>query len=480
MKPSDLVKYEREFGLKASLYHFVQMAFPHVETGETFVGSWHIKEICKHLEAAWRGEIRQLGICVPPGCMKSLVTSVMFPVWCWIRNPSIRFAVIGYDEGLTATRDGGKVIKLLKSDWFKERWSDRVMIPIDPASGNVKNSGGGFRFATSIGGAYTGQHVHFEIVDDPTKPQDLSKAKLEAVQTWRTRTAPTRLIPAKPGKPGARIYIMQRLHEDDAIGHAEKEEGWTFLRLPMKYEADNPCRTAWGGDIRTEEGDLLWPDRFDAEEVNKRTRIMGSKNTAAQFQQRPVPDGGLVFNRSSFKFYDVLPGKMDQLIMSVDATFKGVDTADFVCIQVWGRKGGEFFLVDMAHDRMSFTETIAAIRAMSRKYPLARAKLIEDKANGPAIIDTLKKEVPGIIAVNPEGGKEARANAVEPYFAAGNVHFPNPLNFTWVDDLVAELLGFPFARHDDMVDTLTQALLHFRMKANRFVDAMRRLKGKVD
>lgn len=487
MKGLNVVALEREIGMRGSLHDFVAMAFPHVETGETFVDNWHIEEICTHLEATWRGELRKVGFCIPPGCMKSLIVSVLFPVWVWIRDPSKRFSVIGYDEGLTATRDGGKVIKLIKSDWFKARWSDRVSVPTDPATGNVKTQGGGFRFATSIGGGYTGQHVHFEIVDDPIKPQDLTKAKLDAVQTWRTRVAPTRLIPPKPGQAGARIYIMQRLHEDDAIGYAEREEGWTFVVFPMRL-AGPPCVTQWGGDRRTEEGDLLWPERFDAEEVDSRAKILGPKNTAAQFQQRPVPDGGLIFNSDTFQFYTVAPAKFEQVLMSVDATFKGADTSDFVCIQVWGRKGGSFYLLDMVHARLSFTGTIEAIKRMVRKWPQARTKLIEDKANGPAIIDTLAKEIAGIIPVNPEGGKEARANAVEPYFSAKNVWFPEPAGAVtktgeapapcpWVDTLVAELLGFPFARNDDAVDACTQALLHFRQKANHFIEAMRKLKA---
>lgn len=473
-----------------SFHEFVKMAFGIIEPGEKYVDGWHVGEVCKHLEAVWKGECRKLCICIPPGHMKSLIVSVLFPVWCWIRDPSLRFAVIGYDAELTGGRDGGKAAALVQSPWFKARWGDRVMIPTDPAMTNIKTQLGGFRFASSIKGKFTGRHVHFLIVDDPVKPQDISKTTLEEVKTWRTRTAPTRLLPVKDGEPGGQIYIMQRLHEDDAVGLAEKEGEWTILRLPAEFSVAEACVTPWGGDDRRDDGDLLWPERFTAKHVANLKKALGSRNSAAQLQQRPTPEGGAVFRRETFKFYKVAPAKFDQVVISIDATFKGADTSDFVAMGVWGRKGGEFFLLDMVWQRMSFTATIAAIRALCRKWPRARAKLIEDKANGPAIIDTLGKEISGIVAVNPEGGKEARANAVEPYFEAGNVYFPDPegavtqpekggqpVRYEWVDNLMNELTGFPFAAHDDGVDQLSQALIYFRAKSSRFVEAMQKLKG---
>jgi predicted phage terminase large subunit-like protein len=487
----DPVALQRAIGLKASFYEFVKMAFTHAETGVEYVDGWHVEEMCNHLEACWRGDIRKLAIAIPPGCMKSLVTSVLFPVWCWIRDPSIRFSAISYDADLTGGRDGGKVVKLIKSEWFQDRWGSRVVLPTDPGTAMIKTSRGGFRMSTSIRGKYTGQHVHFEVVDDPIKPSALSKTMLDEVSAWRTGTAETRILPPKPGKPGARIYIMQRLHEDDLIGQIEKDPAWTILRFPMYFEADNPCTTKWGGDRRTEEGELLWPERFDAEFIRERARVMRPQQVAAQLQQRPTPDGGLIFNADTFQTYRTAPAKMDQVVLSIDATFKGAETSDFVCIQVWGKKGADFYLLDMTWKRLSFTQTIDAIRAMTRKWPQARAKLIEDKANGPAIIDTLRKEISGIIPVNPEGGKEARANAVEPYFSAGNVYHPDPSGcipnpdrsldpvvYDWVDAHRHELTSFPFAKHDDSVDACTQALLYFRTKGNAFLAAMRALQGR--
>ncbi len=488
----DQVKVDRQLG-KRSLHAFVRMAFHVIEPGEEFVDGLHIAEVCNHLLACHRGEIRQLGVCVPPGCMKSIIVSVLFPVWSWLQDPSTRFAVIGYDGELTGTRDGAKVINLIQSQWFQERWGDILQISSEPAKSNITTQKGGFRYATSVGGGYTGRHVHYELADDLLNAKLLTKAKLDELHVWRTRVAPTRTLPWRPGKPGARIYINQRLHEADAVGQAEEEEAahpgsWTFLRLPMRFDASDPCVTKWGGDWRKEEGELLWPQRFNASLVREREAIMSSQDVAAQFQQRPVPAGGLIFNGETFKFFKRGPSKFDDLLLSVDATFKDAQTSDLVCIGVVGKVGADFYVLDLDWRRMSFTATLDAIRMMVRKWPRVRAKLVEDKANGSAIIDTLKKEISGIIAVNPEGGKEARANAVEPFFAAGNVHFPDPtgaviqpeqsetvVRLEWVDRLKLELLAFPMGKHDDGVDMLSQALLYFRTRKSKWIEAMQKI-----
>lgn len=487
--PVDSVRIERELGIK-SLHAFVRMAFPVIEPGEDFVDGRHLEVVCAHLEACHRGEIRQLGICIPPGCMKSIIVSILFPVWSWLQDASIRFAVIGYDGELTGTRDGGKVIMLIQSEWFQARWG-HLLKDNEPAKSSIQTKKAGFRYATSIGGGYTGRHVHYEIGDDLLNAKNLTKAKIEDLRTFRQRVAPSRLLPSKPGKPGARIYINQRLHEDDAVGQAQREEdanpgSWVFLTLPMHFEAENPCETKWGKDWRTEEGELLWPQRFNASLMVDRKNVMPAQDFAAQYQQRPVPAGGLIFNADSFQYYDVAPARFDEIILSVDAAFKDSKSSDFVCIGVIGRVGAAYYILDVDWRRMSFNATLDAIRMMVKKWPRARAKLIEDKANGPAIIDTLKKEISGIIPVTPEGGKEARANAVEPFFAAGNVYFPNPdiFKWVWINRLKLELLNFPLGKNDDGVDMLSQALLYYRTRSSRWLEAMKKIRkdmnGKKD
>jgi predicted phage terminase large subunit-like protein len=285
-------------------------------------------------------------------------------------------------------------------------------------------------------------------------------------------------------KTSRRVGIMQRLHTEDPAGLAEEEGGWEFLRLPMRYEPKAASYTTIGGDLRTEEGELLWPARFPEEEVRRLEQDMGTRVAAAQLQQRPAPDGGLLFKREWFRSWaapgvappagtwTALPARFDQLIQSWDCSFKDTASSDYVVGQVWGRRAADFFLLDQIRARMNLPATLEAVRAMTRKWPRVTAILIEDKANGPAVISTLQKELSGLVAVNPEGGKEARAAAVTPLFEAGNVWHPDPAAHAWVDEHREELVIFPRGKHDDSVDACTQALLYLHKRRTALAEAM--------
>src|SRR6266404_5616260 len=152
---------------------------------------------------------------------------------------------------------------------------------------------------------------------------------------------------------------------------------------------------------------------------------------------------------------------MDEVLISVDAAFKAAADSDYVVMQVWGKRGADFFLLDQVRDRMDFPTTCRALETLSAKWPMATAKLIEDKANGPALIAQLKSKIPGLIAVEPRGSKEARAAAVSPAIESGNVHLPSPEHAPWVHDFIEECAAFPKGANDDQVDAMTQALDRF-------------------
>lgn len=473
-------RIERELGLRGGLLDFIRMAWPLVEPGVPFQENWHIEEICKVLEAVERGELRRLVINIPPGCMKSLTTSVFWPVWSWIRNPGSRFMYASFDASLTK-RDAGKSLAIIHSQWFKDRWGDRVLVPKEVSVTDYANGSGGFRFSTSVEGKATGRHVDIQVVDDPIKPQDVSKTSLANCKNWWTGTMSTRFRDLKTSR---RVIIMQRLHEEDLAGLCIRE-GYELVRFPMEYEGSAPDPR----DRRTVDGELLWPSHANSDEVATLKRELGSTNAAAQLQQRPVPEGGAVFRREWMRTWRrpedpigeparvALPEQFDTIVQSWDCAFKGTDSSDFVVGRVWGRKGSQFFLLDSVRERMGFGATIEAIRSTTRKWPRAITKLIEDKANGSAVIETLQKEIPGIIAVNPQGGKEARANAVAPLFEAGNVFDPPPETYRWVDQARDERLAFPRGANDDGVDADSQALLYLHQKSSRFAAAMARLRS---
>jgi predicted phage terminase large subunit-like protein len=189
-------------------------------------------------------------------------------------------------------------------------------------------------------------------------------------------------------------------------------------------------------DPRCQAGELLWPARFDAEAVERLKRTLGSYAAAGQLQQRPAPAEGGILKRHWWKLCREMPRQFDELIQSWDCSFKETSSSDYVVGQVWGRIGAGKYLVDQVRRRMDCPTTIQEILRFSERYPKAQTKLIEDKANGPAVIAMLKHHLPGLIAVNPEGGKEARAHAVSPQIEAGNVYLLDPKwRLGWTDSL---------------------------------------------
>jgi predicted phage terminase large subunit-like protein len=436
------------------------------------VDGWHIQEVCKHLEALVKLEFRNLIINIPPGCMKSLLVNVFFPCWAWAEvDPALKWLFASFDDSLVL-RDARRAKDIITSSWYTQLWGDKVQLVKDrtraDSASEYYTTAGGMRFSTTVAGKATGWHSDIQIVDDPIKPRDTkggseaTGVKLEEAREWWQSTMSTRK--ANPST-FRRVVVMQRVHENDLTGVCTapgSEESYVHLRLPMEYEADNPCTTPVGGDKRTEEGELLWPQRFTAKEVeglkNPHTGL-GEWDYAAQCQQRPLPKKGGTFAKTVWKRWTVLPDNLQWLI-SADMRFKEDATSgDFVVIQVWAWEGARFFLVDQFRGKWSFTQTLAAMRLAVASYPQATLRLVENKANGPAIVNMLEAEVAGMVLVEPYGDKVARANAVSPFLEAGNVYLPEDQGeHPWIADFLLEVSKFPRYKFDDQVDAMTQAL----------------------
>lgn len=444
------------------LRHFIAQAWEHVEPGTQYVGNWHIDAICEHLEAVSRHQITRLIINIPPRHMKSLTCAVFWPVWDWINAPHTRFLFSSYAQTLSV-RDNLKARRLIESPWYQANWSDKYSLAADQnQKTRYDTNKGGFRLATSVGGALTGEGGDKVVIDDPISAMDThSEAVRTSTLQWWDEAMSTRL---NDKKTGAFVIIMQRLHEEDLTGHIiARETGWDHLCLPQEYESKHPhpiVSSLGFKDPRKEEGELLWPEREGPKEIEELKRRLGSMAAAGQLQQRPSPAEGGMIKRSWWKFYDELPAKWDKLIMSWDCAFKDSEknNNDFVVGQVWGLVGADAYLVDQVRARMDFPSTVEAVKSLCAKHPQVSAKLIEEKANGAAVIQTLTRKIPGIKAINPEGGKESRVAAVSPFIESGNVFLPNKLGRAWVDDLIEECAKFPAAAHDDQVDSMSQAL----------------------
>lgn len=417
------------------------------------------KLICDKLQEIGDGaKDKRLMIFMPPRHGKSMTITETFPSWYLGKNPDSRILEVSYGDSL-AQRFGKKNkekieefgerlfgIKISKSNASKTDW-------------DIANHIGGM-ISIGIGGSATGHGSDVLIVDDPFKNYEEAMSITIRNKVWNEwqHSLLTRLH-----KGASVIVILTRWHEDDLAGRALNPEfgdpeKWEVIRLPAICDSEDDL-------IGREIGEVLCPEVKTLEEIQQLKVDVGTRAFTAMFQQSPAPDEGSILKRGWWKYYRELPGKFDEIIQSWDCAFKDLTVSDFVCGQVWGRVGANKYLIDQVLDKIDIVGTLQAIRGITAKYPKAWTKLIEDKANGPAVIQTLKNEISGLIAVNPMGGKVSRARAVSPDIEAGNVYLPSPSIAPWIHDFVEECAVFPNGKNDDRVDAMTQAIMRLRKKA---------------
>lgn len=478
----DEIELEREIASR-SLLGFIQVGWDQVERSPLIV-NWHNEAICEFLEAMSRGEIRDGVINVPPGSTKSLSCAVFWTPWEWNEvDPALRYIFATYSDSLSK-RDALRTKNLVDSPWFQARWP-QTNFPHTASRSmqRLETQAGGVRFSTSIGGGVTGRHAHRIVVDDPIKPMDtigtraVLGTKLDLVSSYWDQTISTRQ--ADP-KRTTKLVVMQRLHTNDLAQKVlDETDGVHHLNLPMEYEAKAHCYIKIDRedgtslvieDPRTEEGELLNPKRFGPEEVKKLKKALGSLGSAAQLQQRPTPAGGATFKDVWFQYWGVagcahvaLPPR-GRYVQIWDMSFKGKpgkgqsQKRSFVCGQVWYQLGADLFLLDQERGQWGFVEQQKALIRLTGRWPRCFRKYVEDAANGPAIVKSMAKRVPGLKLVGTGGGSEARAEVASITFESGNVYFPHKSLHPWVEELEQELLGFPMGRWDDQVDCVSHAV----------------------
>jgi len=451
------------------LHEFLRTyAWPVLFPATPFKDNWHIGAICEHLEAIQSGEIKKLIINIPFRHLKSTIISQTFPAWDWITNPHLQYLTGSYNKDL-ATRDAVNTRRIIESEAYQRDFGHTFQMTSDQ---NVKtrydNDHNGSRTVTSTDGAATGFGGNRRIIDDPisSKEADSLPAINSSIEWWKGTMATRGNDP----ETDTTVLTHQRVNERDLTGYILAEEaGWEHLVLPLRYEAEFKQKPTKIGfvDQRHKEGELLHPERLGETAANDLAKSLGAYHTNAQLQQRPESRGGTIFLRDNWKFYKVLP-TIDEIALSVDCTFKDTKSSDYVALQAWARRGADKFLLYRIRERMGFGATVIALRALKEKFPTAVAVLVEDKANGSAVIETLQKEIAGIIPVNPEGGKVARAYAIQPEHEAGNLWLPDPSIEAGADieTYLTELSAFPNpAFHDDEVDSTTQCINWFRNRS---------------
>lgn len=451
-----------------SFRHFVWHMWSVLEPGTRLKWNWHLDALCWELERVVRGEVKELLICIPPGMMKSLLTSVMLPAWWWLHAPHLRFMTLSGALPV-ASRDSRKMRLIVTSERYREL-VDWGLAKDQNEKVNFENDHRGARLCFATGGSPTGSRGDVLIWDDPHQvkdllgtPEQVAAALAKGVEKV-TKVLPSRL---NDQSNAIRIGIMQRLHPLDAAGVLLAAGVERVVCLPMEFDPTHPHRYEF--DPRKEAGELLFPDFVPADriaELKDPRKGLGPVGFAAQYNQRPIRTEGGKFRAEWFaQRFEGDPQRFaatcDEVIVSADCAASKSSTADESSIQVWGRKGVHKYLLHLEHGRWEYTELEARFVHVCKMFPSARRKLVEAASNGLALLS--RKPVPGMIPVKPSehGGKITRASYTETAARAGEIWLPQSSVAPWVEDWVAQHLAFPMGAHDDHVDAASQVMIEW-------------------
>jgi predicted phage terminase large subunit-like protein len=502
---------EEAQGLESNLLAFIEGAWEAVD-GSVYQSNWAIDALCDHLQAVTEGQISRLLVNFPPRCGKTLVTSVCWPAWTWARRErsyrsgaGVRFLCGSYGHTLAMT-NSNLTRRLILSPWYQRLWGDRFALCIDQnAKSQFDNTRGGSRLATSVGGTLLGIGGDVLVVDDPHNvAQAESEAERETVSNWWSELSTTRL---NDPKQAAIVVIMQRLHEEDVSGKilSSESDDWVHLMIPMRYDPGRHSVTVPVGvdqitweDPRTENGELMWPERFGAAQVDAIEAVLGPYLSSGRLQQSPQPKGGGIFKRDWWQLWEDPNDKFplcEFVIASVDCAFTQKEENDPSAMTVWGvfldkENRRRVILMDAWRKHLEFSadrkeierrpnESDAVHRQRTqrhwglmewvehtcRRFKVHRL-LIEAKGPGQSAAQELSNRF-GILdfVVDPtpvKGDKVARALAVQANFANGMIYAPNR---DWAELVITEMEVFPKGRYDDLTDSTTQAIKYIRDNA---------------
>lgn len=422
----------------------------------TSMSDYLAHEIQKFVEEDTGNAFDILLIETPPQHGKSLTVTESFPSWYLGKNPRARVIMASYNED-SARRFGRK--NLEKVEQF-----GAPIFGVQPGGIWTKtefelSNGWGRVISRGIMSGITGNPANLLLIDDPIKNREEADSLTYRDKLWDEwqNTLKTRLA------AGAKVIVINTpWHEDDfsarLIAH---EEHLRLIRIPVEAEEGDLLGRKIGEPLAPELGkDKVWLEQMKASYTSDPTKG-GMRAWQALYQCAPRVEGGNMIRREWWKYYDPkdIPF-FPTTAISVDATFKDGEHNDFVAIQVWGKLGNNYYLRFSLNKHLDFPGTVAALRMLKKLYPETMYILIEDKANGSAIIQTLQSEFVGVIGINPRGGKVARVNAIAPAIESGHVFLPK--DEAWTEELIDQFTAFPAGAHDDIVDSASQ-LLNFML-----------------
>lgn len=449
--------------LKASLRDFIPAAWHIVEPGTPYVHGWHIDAIAEHLEAATKGEIRNLIINIPPRHMKSLLACVFWFCWVWTTKPETRWLFSSYGENL-AIRDSLKCRRIIESPWYRGLFGDVFRLTSDQnQKSRFENDKTGYRLASSVGGGATGEGGDVILVDDPLKALDShSAAERERVISWWDETMSTR---GNDPDTVVKVVIMQRLHQQDLTGHLLERMGvdgqqYEHLCLPAEYEPTNRTTVLGQPDRRTEPGQLLWPERFGIEALADLKASLGSYGAAGQLQQRPAPLEGGIFKRQWFDIVSAAPATARRVRYWDKAGSQAA--GDYTAGVLIARDGdGVYYVEDVVRGQWT---ALARERIIRQTAELDRANrghvttYVEQEpgSGGKESAEATIRNLAGfdVRAERVTGDKVTRAQPLSAQCEGRNVKL---VRGAWTATFIDELTMFPNGAHDDQVDAAAGA-----------------------
>ena len=457
--------------LRQDLSAFTRRTFLHLEEGTPYQHNWHIDHISWQLTRLARGDIRRLIINVPPRSMKSIKVSIAFSAWAMGHEPSSKIICVSYAEAL-ARKLSIDTRQVMQSAWYRSAFPRLDLKGVRQRTLEIETRQGGYRLASGMGGSILGRGADLIIIDDPQKAiQGISEAGRRQAKEFYNNGLVTRL---NDKRYGAIILIMQRLHEDDLVGHVLQHDDWEHVVLPaiapeeVAYQlSDNPAHV-----FHREKGTPLHGEREPLVVLQSIQEAQGSLVFSAQYQQQPTPADGNVVRRSWLRFYDAPPSVFDQTIVSWDTASTLGAGSDWSVGTVWGAKGDDYYLLHVARDKLEFPSLKRLIVQTDRQWQ-ANVTLIEDSELGRALAQELRRgrELRPILK-KPRVDKQTRFAAQASRFEAAQVHFPSEA--PWLALLMDEILSFPNCRHDDQVDSVSQALDYLYQMGRPIRDKLKR------
>ena len=446
--------------LRNDFASFVRAIFPEVVPGTALKWDSYLDLICGRLQKVVSGQTRNLIVTMPPRHLKSLCVSVALPAYVLGHDPSEEIMVVSYGQEL-AKQLAEDCRTVMASEVYTRIFSTRLASARQSVH-MLRTTGGGIRRATSIDGAATGVGADLLIFDDPQKPNE---ALSDAVRRSTNQAYETTFLSRRNDPATCRtVIVMQRLHEDDFVGHVlGLGDDWEILNLPAIAEMDEAYEfeTFLGRHIYNRaEGQALHQTRVPLEELTRIRSTIGEAAWATQYMQRPAPAGGGLVKCDWFKRYTQteLPETFERIVQSWDTANTVAEWSDFSVCTTWGVKQGRFYLLNIFRKKLLYPDLKPAVLEQARMHH-ATIVLIEDRASGTQLIQDLKRDgFSKFKAIQPDRDKKMRMSDQTAPIENGFVYLPTEAH--WLPEYLHEVTVFPNGKFDDQIDSTSQALAY--------------------